>query len=338
MYLSFIIFLLKPFKEVGKMNFYICSTPYHLFISLCHIQISNVEAILYLSTHDSKSEKIFKQIEERLKKLPLIRSVVIRKRSRLKEKLKIEKLKDYLEYTKFKSYLNSGCVYIFPWNPYSLYTISNFLYMKAKKVVLIEDGANLYSYPKPNKFKLLAKKYLYGVSINFFEDEKLEKILVQFPEKYPSHLKHKIERLNIEELFGRLSKKEKEMIISVFLTEEEVNVLKKLTNNNSVIVLTQPLSEDKFTSEQQKIKLYKEIITKYQGNYQVIIKKHPRERTTYNFENVLELEGDFPSEIFTMLGIRFKKAIGICTSATKLISADERINTDENFFKRRREK
>jgi hypothetical protein len=320
------------------MNFYICSTPYHLFISLCHIKIFNVEAILYLSTHDSKSEKIFMQIEERLKKLPLIRSVVIRKRSRLKEKLKIEKFKDYLEYTKFKSYLNSGYLYIFPWNPYSLYTTSNFLYMKAKKVVLVEEGANLYSYPKPNKFKLLVKKYLYGVSTNFFEDEKLEKILVQFPKKYPPHLKNKIEQFNIEELFGGLSQKEKEMIISVFLTEEEVNVLKKLTNNNSVIVLTQPLSEDKFTSEQQKRKLYKEIISKYQGNYQVIIKKHPRERTTYNFENVLELEGDFPSEIFTMLGIRFKKAIGICTSATKLIDADERINTDENFFKRRNEK
>jgi Alpha-2,8-polysialyltransferase (POLYST) len=320
------------------MNFYICSTPYHIFISLCHLITKKEKGIFYLTTHDQNSLKLFINIEKKLRDLDLVNKVFIRKRTLIKERLAIESIIDRLEYKNLKNYICNSRLYLFPWNPYSLYTISGYLYRKSKKVVFIEDGANLYAYPKPSQLNLLIKKYVYGVSIDFFRDEKLEEILVQFPEKYPKHLKDKLRELNVANLFRNLNQTEKESIINIFLSKEEVSNLLELNTKDSVIVLTQPLSEDGFVTEEEKLKLYRNIVDLHSQKYTVLIKKHPRERTNYGFENIIELNGSFPSEIFTMLGIKFKKAIGICTSAVTYIDADERINTDEDFLKRRKQK
>lgn len=318
------------------MNFYICSTPYHLFVSLCHLYFYREKAIFYLTTHDEKSESIFRAIESRLANVDFVEDVVIRKRSKIRERFRLEEIKDMIEYQKIKKVLNASYVYIFPWNPYSLYTISNFLYRKAEKVVLVEDGSTMYAFPKPNKLQQMIKRYIYGVSTDFHKDKKLTKILVQFPEKYPSHLKEKIEQLDMGILMANLGQNEKETIMKVFLSEQDIVTISEISIKNTVIILTQPLSEDGFTSEEEKRKLYKDIIDEYKKEFNIILKRHPRERTIYSFENVTELDGMFPSEIFTMLDIKFHKAIGICTSAVNLMNADEKINTDENFLKRRR--
>lgn len=318
------------------MNFYICSTPYHLFISLNHLFSNKKKSIFYLTTHDNNSEKIFRNLELKLTKIDLVEKVIIRKRSLIKERLRLEEIKDNLEYAKIKNDLEGSFVYNFPWNPYSLFTLSNFLYKKSKKLIFMEDGSTLYAWPKPSNLKLFIKKYIYGVSTDFYKDKKLERILVQYPEKYPEHLQDKIEKLDVEYLFKRLTEKEKEIIIKIFLPEKEVERLLQLESGEMIIILTQPLSEDGFVSEEEKRKLYKDIIDQYYDNYNIILKKHPREKTTYDFENVIELSGIFPSEIFTMLELKFKKAIGICTSAITLIDAEEKTNTDEDFLRRKK--
>ena len=40
-------------------------------------------------------------------------------------------------------------------------------------------------------------------------------------------------------------------------------------------------------------------------------------------------------EIFKLANIKFKKAIGICTSAVKFINAEEVFNINEDFLKNR---
>ena len=63
------------------------------------------------------------------------------------------------------------------------------------------------------------------------------------------------------------------------------------------LLLTQPLSEDLYITEQQKIRIYKDIINNSQG--EVFIKPHPREKTEYSeiFKNCIVLDNDFPCEI-----------------------------------------
>ncbi|WP_339165024.1 polysialyltransferase family glycosyltransferase [Siminovitchia sp. FSL W7-1587] len=316
------------------MNFYICSTPYHIFISLCHLYSDVRKGVFYLTTHDSNSEQLFVLLKERLNKLEKVEDVIIRKRSKLMERLLIEECKDRILFNRVKKHLNNNStVFLFPWNPYSLYTISNYIYKKAKSVIFLEDGANLFLYPEPSKLNLFVKKYLYRISTDFYLDKRLKKIMVQYPERYPKHLFEKLEYLDLKPMFNHLNNMEKDLIIGVFLEEKKANMLLDFKQKDSIIILTQPLSEDGYITEKEKIMLYKDIIDTHK-EYQIVIKKHPRERTVYGINEIIELDGSFPSEIFSMLDIGFKKAVGVCTSAISGINAEEKYNTDENFLQR----
>jgi alpha-L-fucosidase len=291
------------------------------------------KSAIYITTHDESAFDIFYNLRNRLEKITYIEKVYLRKRSLVKERLGLETIKDMAEYKELKNYLEASNLYNFAWGNYSLYTISSYLYKKSKRAIFVEDGSHQSVNPKPSNLNLAIKKYIYGVSTEFYEDKKLEKILVQFPEKYPKHLQPKLEKLNTEKLFRSLSKEETAEIVKVFMSEDEVKNLLDVNTKGTVVILTQPLSEDGFVTESEKKKLYKDIIDSNR-EYNIIIKKHPREKTIYKFDNVAEISGSFPSEILTLLGIKFRKAIGICTSAVTLIDAEERINTDEEFLKR----
>lgn len=321
------------------MNLYICSTPYHIFISLLKMFHNKEQSILLLTTHEESSEKIFRRLKPKLLQIMYIKKVIIRKRSTLREKLFIEKLKDIYDYQKNKKlYSEVRHVFNFAWHPYFLYTISNYIYKKSKKVTLIEDGSQMFHAPTPSTITQLIKKYIYGISIDFYNDKKIENIFVQFPEKYPKHLKSKLELLNINYYKNRLTGDQKNLIISIFLSTKDNNKIKSLNNDdNLVIILTQPLSEDGYITKEEKIEMYRKIVSEYDTSI-VVLKRHPREKETYGFDNIIELESSFPSEVFSLFGSKFSKAIGICTSAINYINADEKINLDENFISRRNNK
>ncbi|WLR41586.1 alpha-2,8-polysialyltransferase family protein [Bacillus carboniphilus] len=314
------------------MNLYICSTTYHIYVSLCIHMASRKKGILYLTTNNKKTYKVFLELEKKILQIGLMDEVVIRHRGRLKEHLYIENIIDRNEYKKFKGKVENGTVYNFGWNPYTLFVSSNFLYKKLNNFIFVEDGANVYAFAKPTKRTLLLKKYLYGINSDFYKNEKVKKILVQYPEKYQSHLKNKLEHLNLNSLVSKLSDIEIQKIIQAFVTNDELKKLNALSTDNSIIFLTQPLSEDGFISEKEKITLYKKLVKEYGDGHKIIIKKHPRETTKYCFDNILEIDASFPSELFSLLGIKFSKAIGICTSAINTIDAKEKFNVDEKFL------
>ncbi|MBT2756710.1 hypothetical protein J7E71_12165 [Mesobacillus foraminis] len=321
------------------MNIYICSTPYHVFVSLLHLFNSKEDCTFLLTTHDSNSEKIFNTIKPKLLKLSQINKVIIRKRSSFKEKIMLEKLKDYFDYKENKAiYLNATHVYNFAWSPYSLYTTSNFLYKRSNNVTLIEEGAQMYNAPKPHIITQIIKKYIYGVNTSFFSEEKTHRILVQFPEKYPQHLYPKLDQLRLNDYINSLSSEERKKIISIFLSDNIANLISFTDNTNNIIVLTQPLSEDGIITSEEKKELYKKVVSDYSKDNTIILKRHPREKNKYGLNNVIEIDGVFPSEIFSLLNIKFKKAIGICTSAVHFINADEKINLDEDFIKKKKSK
>lgn len=301
------------------------------------IYSKQTSGIIYLTTHEKIIDDNFKALQLNLMKLDLVEETHYRKRNKFKERVGIEHYKDITEFKKIKQNFNKcSAIFIYPWNPYSLYTISNYLFEKAGVVNLVEDGSNLYLYPKPSKFKLLAKKYLYNNHSNFHAENKVESILVQFPEKYPNHLNSKLRELKLNKMFSNLTKSSKEKIVGAFVDDNELSILEKINTTNSVIILTQPLSEDGYCNEVEKKVLYKKMVTNYSSKgYKIILKKHPREKTNYNFQDVLELDGKFPSEIFSMLEIMFNKAIGVCTSAIYQIDAKEKFNTDEEFLSRK---
>jgi len=91
----------------------------------------------------------------------------------------------------------------------------------------------------------------------------------------------------------------------------------------SIVLFTQPLSEDNVLTEEEKISLYKTII----GNYdqeKLVIKTHPRETTNYRdyFPNIEVFNENYPSEILDVLGIRFEKAVTIFSTAVYVYSKE----------------
>ena len=312
------------------MKFYVCSTPYHLYVSLCMILSEGIESSIYLSTPDEDVFELFKKYKERMSNIDSIKNVYLRKRDNKKERVYIESIKDIFQYKNIKNEVENSQVYIFPWHPYSLYTPSEYIFKKAKNIKLVEDGSNVYLKKPENKLSKLIKKYIYLRNTEFYKSPKITDIYVQYPSKYPDHLKNKLSLLDLNKIQSDMKKIHKEKIISVFNSNIDINKM----NNINTIILTQPLSEDGFMSENKKISLYSDIIENEKQNIDILIKKHPRDKTQYKFKDIIELEGDFPSEIFNLLDIEFEKAIGICTSAVNSIKAKEAYNTDEKFFEK----
>lgn len=310
------------------MEFYVCSTPYHLYVSLCRIVKEKNISYLYLTTHDENVYNLFTKWYDRLIKNEYVYDVLIRKRSNLKEKLFIENLKDTIEFNKIKHIIENATLINFAWHPYGLYSTSEYIFKKFNKSIFIEEGSNLYLKVKPSNKIQFIKKYFYRKNLEFYKDDKLLKILVQFPERYPQHLRPKISKLDLDEIFNEISKEDKQSIIDIFDTKLDLDIF----FNDCIIILTQPLSEDGYITEEEKKSIFKGLVDKYRKNYKVILKKHPRENTKYNINDTIEIEGSFPSEIFRLLDIKFEKAIGVCTSAVNSINAKEAFNTDEDFF------
>jgi Alpha-2,8-polysialyltransferase (POLYST) len=321
------------------MNIFVCSTFYHVYVSLLiHFnKDNNKKSIFILTSHDSEMKKSFPLIIDELKSLKNVQDVFLRNRSRFLDNLMIEKFKDfYLNRIYFrKSDISKATFFLFGWNQYHLYRTNVPFYNLASNVVLVEEGARAYQYIKPSKYNILIKK-LFGMKPNFYKKDKTKQILVQFPEKYNNTINMKSEKLNFNIINEQLTLSEKQTIINVFLKEETQNLIKIQLDNKSnkkkIIVLTQPLSEDGFESEDKKIASYKEIIDTHPDEI-IFIKQHPREKTVYKFKNVVVLDKMFPSELLAYFNFKFDKAIGICTSAIYQVDAKEHINTKEDYFK-----
>jgi hypothetical protein len=80
------------------------------------------------------------------------------------------------------------------------------------------------------------------------------------------------------------------------------------------VLLTQPLSEDGFLSEKEKMHLYFRI-TDYIGRENLVIKKHPRDISNYDCCNVESITANIPLQLLSLNGIRFTEAITISSTA-----------------------
>lgn len=315
-------------------NYFVCASPYHVYLSLLLIKkhhINNVK--FYLTTNDPPNEKFFESIKSNLEKITVVEDVIIRKRSVPLDLLMIEKIKDYLTIKSLKVSSEDN-VYLFPWNTHTLISLSNFWYQYADNIILVEEGTTIHLYPKPSELSLKVKRMFYGFDEQFMHSNKIKKILVQYPHNFPMFPEEKLMTLPLQNWIDSLTTEDKKEIIRVFSNEALKDAIEHLHNKSrAIIILTQPLSEDNYMTEREKIERYQKIVDEYQSSYQVFLKRHPRELTTYHFDNVIELAGSFPSELLELIDIEFDYAIGICTSAIDQIKAKHKFNTEPSFLK-----
>lgn len=219
-----------------------------------------------------------------------------------------EILKSYLTILKIKFKLSKDDIIYGNDDLYiSRFFVNNIFY-------LLEDGClNYYKIPfKKNKLKDLIKlthfKYeSYGI------EEKVKKIYLTGLAPIPKEIAHKVELINLKELWDKKTLEEQNEILDIFSFDLDI---KEKIKGRDIILFTQPLSEDNVITEEEKLKIYSEIIKKYQKD-RLVIKTHPREKTNYKdmFKEYLVLDNPFPFEILNLLDVKFNKAITLFSTA-----------------------
>lgn len=222
-----------------------------------------------------------------------------------KEKLSDKEiyLQDNMEYSQFflNHIDNCFCLEdgVINYNIEALLTIKN------------EEGNN-------SKIKIFRDRFLKRCKRNYKVlglSEKIKKIYLTELLEIPEIIKPKVEVIKIKEKWDKLSLEERNKLLYIFgLDNKLIEELYKV--KDKILLITQPFSEDKFISEEEKIGIYKDIINMY-SREKIIIKPHPREKTEYTsiFPEIEVLQGSFPLEILMLLGIKFKEVVTIYSTA-----------------------
>lgn len=213
--------------------------------------------------------------------------------------------------------------------------INMFLIVRSKAYFLIkfkdcffrmyEDGEGTYNQTIPF-FRYLRRKYLIKFPILKGYDDQIKEIFVQEPHRLKDNfLKNKSKLLNLSSLENELTEIEKNNIVEEFI---DFKILSP--NKIKIIIITQPLSEDKLISENMKIKLYTKVVndSKLKG-FEVYFKQHPREVTNYTFGNdVINIPKLLPLEILNLSNnVKFEYGFTFFSSSlNNLKNVDNRIN------------
>ncbi len=184
------------------------------------------------------------------------------------------------------------------------------------KYTLIEDGIGDYYVDT----RVVQRKYEYLKRIIFGKIEGHERghnsqcikmILTQPPTN--DDMRRLGEQISLIHLWEHSSESKQCLILSKF------NILPndlELLSSRNIILLTQPISEDGFVTEKKKIEIYRTLLEGIDEK-KLIIKIHPRERTHYQryFKDALVFDKRVPMQIFEILGLKYKKAITISSTA-----------------------
>ncbi len=205
---------------------------------------------------------------------------------------------------------------------------ADFLLDTKKDFILFEDGDKNYTGIKKIK-NLRGKKSFYTfikyriLNKTFFPygmDERIKKIYLTGIKETPKDIEKKVELISLKNEWKKKSNIEKINFLSYFGLDKRKM---ELYSKKKVLILTQCLSEDKVIPEEEKIKLYKNILLKYNED-EVLIKTHPRETTNYRilFPRVMVIEEIFPSYILTLLDIKFDVVETLFSNAILEFSSD----------------
>ena len=130
-------------------------------------------------------------------------------------------------------------------------------------------------------------------------------------------LNKKFTYVNLKELWNSSSSKKKSYIMKMFDVTDEILELPKKC---SVILFSQPFLTDCKMSEQEISEIYRPYIER-DIDTGIVIKPHPRDRYDYkkHFPGVEILNSKAPMQLLSAMGVEFKKAITVCSSAVSAL-------------------
>lgn len=322
--------IIKYINNYSGKIIYVTSSVYNtmLAVSILLQTDKKSESIIIMTSPHKGEVKQFTSISTRLE-YEKINNIVIDKKTRIHRAIGISSVSNNIIKKKVYQILDTSkhnfLLVNFSWAQKKVAYPASIYLDECEKAIFIQEGVMQYVTPDDNNFYLFLKK-LYGNQTNFWTMDKIEGIYVNIPEKFPNYLYPKLIKANFN-----YDEKQADVIANIFLSEDERKELLEIKTADGII-FTQPLSEDGFISEKEKKNIYLKIKKICDQCGKFVIKLHPRDTSDYDIDKNLLIKGKYPSEIFKMYHIKFKYAVGICTSAITTIDADCAFNLNDNFL------
>lgn len=151
-------------------------------------------------------------------------------------------------------------------------------------------------------------------------NQQCKKIILSQPYTLPYVKESQVELFNWKKLWNKSSETKQKLITHIF-------ELTDIPHSGGNILFTQPFVTDKLLTEEEQYTLYNNICKKY--SYQnIIIKPHPRDTFDYRkyFPQIPIIEGSIPMQLINLTGIKFEKAITVCSSVVLSFEYDIKID------------
>ena len=216
----------------------------------------------------------------------------------------------------------------------------SFMFYENENSNLIEDGIANYcmEITETHKINPLIDMFLHICGIYFLKNSEafgshknIKNIYLTYNVEHPL-IKDKVRIINMQELWDNLSDLQKKNILNIFNIKDTIYKF----DGETLLILTQPLSQEGHLTLNEEINIYQKVIEKY-NNYKLIIKPHPRDDKDYKkiFPQSTIIEKTFPIEILGLIGIK-PTIVSSIVSASVLSFKDSEIYVYDGDLKNER--
>ena len=132
-------------------------------------------------------------------------------------------------------------------------------------------------------------------------------------------------------LSGRLTEKEKEILMKTFVKDaESISNVMKSASGKIVLILTEPLCD-----LDTRKRIFCDLIQRYQGEYQIILKQHPRDFLDYEkeFHEYLLIDRTVPMEMLNFFpDFKVDLVVSVFTELGDICFAKEKLRLNRDFM------
>lgn len=201
------------------------------------------------------------------------------------------------------------------------------LLIQNRSYTLIEDGLNWFSIHMREDSLNYQRTIAYQNSLKgkfqsailgslsthpFGLSDQCKEILLSAPDDTPFLKNKKVNVCDMNSAWENSTVEKQELLLSKFgVTTKDIETI----DGKSIILFTQPLFSDNILTQKEHFEVYDNIISDFPIE-NIIIKTHPRDQFPYHqyFPNIAIFDKPIPMELLSMVGVRFKKAVTICST------------------------
>lgn len=322
----------ETLRKTSDKVIFVCGSPYHILITASLIMKADLRGKcgLILPAYSQKNMDYFKEIALKMEQwgvaCEIIKKNMIRRAIGLSDRENLAVMDRVLKrlHTRRRKFFLVN----FIWNKALVCYPATLWFRYCRESIFIEEGCAQSAMPDENSF-VIWLKCLYGNQKEFWKDSRLKGIYVQNKDLFSNYPISELKQFEIDIDF---SEEEKKQLLALFVNDQDRIEIERLIKEADGVLYTQPISEDGYVKEEAKIRIYKELVEYYSKYGKIFIKVHPRDTTQYDFPEEMTLTGNYPSELLNILGIKFKFAVGLCTSAVETANANIKINLNDKFL------